>query len=618
MSTPPLPAGFVLDKAPPLPAGFVLDKAAQEPARRSTGQELARQVGLTARAGIQGVGGLVGVFSDPIAAVMNQALPEGSPKAVTARALATQLADTLGLPSPENALERIIGSSAESVAGAGGSVAAARAVGGAAASPITQEVARQMAAQPAQQLAGAAGAGIGGQGAQEAGAGPLGQAAAALAGGVVGASGAGRLAAPSTAQPAPQVIADAERAGIPLMTSDVIQPKTFAGRFLQATGERIPLAGTGGMRAAQQEARQNAVRQLAADYGADVSTKFDAQVAKDLLTRRADQLTKYTQLKNQAKAAAGTAPVPVNRAVQQIDKELADISAMGPAAERGGVIQLLQDFRQSIQNQPIETLDDVRRLLGEQITKPELGLSRDLAAKIPSRVYAALRQDMTDHIQQQAGTRAARQWKIGNGSLAGLMGELDNKRLKLALNTGDETPETIRALLFSNRPSDVKTLYANLSPAGRSNARAAIIQKALQDAAKDGLEDVSPKVFSNNLRKLSDQIGVFFTKDQAEQVEGLRRAIIATQRAGDFAAAPPTGVQAVPFIGGAFLADFLGGAGAATAAGASVGLAARAMESKPVRSLLIRLASTKQNSKEEAAILKRLMATSQATQDDQQ
>ena len=579
---------------------------------RSTGGEIIRQAGLTARAGLQGLGGLVGIASDPIGGLINSLVPEGGPKAMRARDLAAQLADTLGLPSPENALERVVGSATESLAAGGGTVAAARGIAGATGG-ATQEVARQMAAQPVQQLAGAAGSGAGAQAAQEGGGGALAQTAGALAGGIAGAAGAGGLQRLGTRPQQPAIVQEAERAGIPLMTSDVIPPRTFVGRFMQATGERIPLAGTGGQRSAQQVARQDAVRNLAADYGADIGTKFDDVIARDLIQKRGQQLTKYTDMKQQAMQAAGSTPVAVPKAVARIDQELAELAAMGPAAERTGVVRLLEDFKASIQGQPITRLDEVRKLLGDQITNPQLGVPRDLAAKIPSRIYSELRQDMAEHIASVGGDRAARQWKVANGSLAGLMREADNGRLRLALNTGNETPETIRSLLFSSRASDVRALYRNLTPQGRATAQSAVVQKALQDAAKDGLDNVSPKVFANNLQKLGTQVGVVFPQADQAKIEGLRRAIIATQRAGEFAASPPTGVHAVPFLGGAFLADILGGAGAATATGASLGLVARAIESKPVRGLLIRLSSTKPGSAEEAAILKRLIAAAQTT-----
>jgi hypothetical protein len=615
MSTPPLPAGFTLDKSPALPAGFMFDAEQQQSPQRSLLQSAARQAGLTARAGVQGLGGLVGLVTDPVAGLINTITPEDAPKAARARDLAAQLANVLGLPSPESAIERVVGQAAESMAGAGGTVAAARGLAGGFGA-VGQSVAGQLAAQPLQQVAGAAGAGAGAQTAREMGGGTAAQLAAGLAGGVAGSGAASLGQRMATRAPTPAIVREAEAAGVPLMSSDVVPPRTFAGRFMQATGEKIPIAGTGGMRSAQQEARQAAVKNLVEDFGADVGTKFDERVAADLLKKRSGLLTRYTDMKQRAMQSAGTAPVAVNRAVAQIDQELADLAAMGPAAERTGVVSLLEDFKASLQGQPITRLDEVRKLLGDQITSPQLGVPRDLAAKIPSRVYAALRQDMAEHIKQQGGDRAAREWTVANGSLSSLMRETDNGRLKLALNTGSETPETVRALLFSTKPSDMRALYRNLTPQGRQAAQAAVLQKALQDAARDGLDNLSPKVFANQLRKLGDQVGVFFPEVDREKVEGLRRVLIATQRAGEAAAAPPTGVQAVPFFGGAFLADMLGGAGAATAGAVTAGGLARVLESKPMRGLLIKMAATKPGSAEEASLLKRIMSASQAAQPD--
>lgn len=583
---------------------------------RSAVAEVGRQVGLTARYGIQGLGSAVGLFSDPIGALINQFIPNDEDRAKTARSAAVQLADALGLPNPENAAERVVGAIAEGAASGGGTVAASRGVASATSGGV-QRAAQAMAAGPAQQIAGAGGAAGGAELAREAGAGPVGQTAAALAGGVAGAAAAGRVGRVSAPrQPAPDIVREAKEAGVPLMTTDVVQPKTFVGRFLQATGERIPLAGTGGMRQAQQEARQEAVRKLAQDYGVDIGTKFDERVANDLLSKRGALLTRYTDMKKRAMETAGSAPVPVNRALQAIDNEIQGVADLGPAAENTGILRVLQDFRASMQNQPIARLDEVRKLLGERLKDPTLGAPRSLSEKIPSRVYTALREDMAEHIAQQGGQRAAREWKVANGSLAGLMKETDNKRLALALNTGDETPETVRALLFSNRPSDVKALYRNLTPKGRQNAQMAVIQEALQKAAKDGLDNVSPKVFANEIGRLADQVGVFFPAAETQRIEGLRRVLIATQRASEAAAAPPTGVQALPFIGGALLTDLLGGAGAATVGAASIGGLARAVESKPMRAALIRLSQTKQGSKEEAALVKRIIATYQATQQE--
>jgi hypothetical protein len=75
-------------------------------------------------------------------------------------------------------------------------------------------------------------------------------------------------------------------------------------------------------------------------------------------------------------------------------------------------------------------------------------------------------------------------------------------------------------------------------------------------------------------------------------------------------------VQALPFVGGALLTDLMGGAGAATVTALSIGGLARAVESKPMRGALMRLAQTKAGSAEEAALVKRALAAYQATQAD--
>ena len=73
--------------------------------------------------------------------------------------------------------------------------------------------------------------------------------------------------------------------------------------------------------------------------------------------------------------------------------------------------------------------------------------------------------------------------------------------LKTALDKGTESPEAIRGLLFSSKPSDVRLLYRNLSDTGRANAQAALLAHALEKfvlqlhAALLGAEDFAFHVF---------------------------------------------------------------------------------------------------------------------------
>lgn len=146
-----------------------------------------RQLGLTARYGVEGLAQAVQVVSEPLRYLTDKALPDradGLPKSTPLSVQATKLADFIGLPSPETANERVIGDASRMVAGAGGLGGAAKL--GASLPGMAGTVMTGLAANPTQQLSSAAGAGLAGGASREAGGGPWTQAGAALFGGIVG------------------------------------------------------------------------------------------------------------------------------------------------------------------------------------------------------------------------------------------------------------------------------------------------------------------------------------------------------------------------------------------------------------------------------------------------
>lgn len=425
--------------------------------------------------------------------------------------------------------------------------------------------------------------------------------------------GAARRALTQPQIPSPAIVGEAQAAGVPLMTTDVIPPTTFTGKTAQATGERIPYAGTSGQRVTQQNARVEAVKTLLRDFGADVATAQDEKIAADLLKRRGDQLTKYVDLKNsviQPLDAAGT--VPVNNALRQIDTEISKLTALGDAVPPAG-LKVLTDFKASLPGKTLSQVDDLRKLLGEQIQAPELASARSLLEKIPSRIYGELRNDIDSFVLQNGGKKELTKLKVANARLREGIEEASNSRLKAALNNGEDTPETVTALLFSNKKSDVQRLARNLTPQGRAAARIAVLQRALGKA--DGIENLSPQKFANEVTRLGNQVGVLFQPADRARVEGLVRVLKATQRASVAAAAPPTGVQAVPFAAGALLTDLFGSAGGATVGAGSIGLLARAYESKPVRDALLRIRSVPPASPQEEQLIRALRVASQQNQE---
>jgi hypothetical protein len=584
--------------------------------------DLERQLGLTGRAAAQGAAGLVGLAYDPIAAVQNylfgtetQPLREQVKRALT----------DLGVPEPETATERVIGAISEGAVGAGGQAAIAR---GAERVLTTgaQRVAGQLAAQPGAQAAAGGTGGGAAQAVAEAGGGPGAQLAAGLAGGVAGGRAAGvRMEAPSAALPA--AVREAEDAGVRVMTTDVRQPTTFAGRWLQRTGEMIPMAGTGGPRAAQQQERIDASVDLLRNYGVTEASAADntiiSNVAKDLLARRGENLTKYTGMKTEVieRLSQPNTTVPVAKSVAKIDEEIARLNKISPTQFKP-VVDRLMTWRDDltgtrevtlpngqkqtvVQGQPLATIEVLRKQIGEAFTDPSLAAVRSEGEKVLSRIYAPLREDMADYIKANGQRRDFDKWNIANKQLAVMAGELELGAMKAALAKGDTSPEVIRTMLFSAKPSDIKALYRGLSAEGKRNARTAVLQEAFSKVGGN-FENLSPDQFKRQLIRLGSPIGVFFSGQDLKAVEGLTRALKMTEQAGRAGVSPPTGVQAVPVVGAAVLTDILGGAGAGIVGGATIGGIARLYESAPVRNILLKLPQTTKGSPQEQELIKQL------------
>jgi hypothetical protein len=139
--------------------------------------DMPRQLGLTARYGLEGVGNALDFLATPIRAGLNAVGVNSKPGG------GAVIANALGLPQPQTAQERVVGDVARTMAGvaipAGGAAAVAGRTSG-----VTQGVARALAANPAQQLASAAGAGAAGGYTRETGGNDLVQALASVAGGI--------------------------------------------------------------------------------------------------------------------------------------------------------------------------------------------------------------------------------------------------------------------------------------------------------------------------------------------------------------------------------------------------------------------------------------------------
>lgn len=186
-------------------------------------------------------------------------------------------------------------------------------------------------------------------------------------------------------------------------------------------------------------------------------------------------------------------------------------------------------------------------------------------------------------IKEFGGTAALNKWGSANLKLTELADGMKNTALRNALKKGEMTPEVTRQLLFSQKPSDVRLLYERLNEQGRASARTAIVQEAVAKAG--GIDALTPDKFKTALARLGNQVGVFFKGDDLEAATGLVKALRLTERGARAADAPPTGVQAVPYVMTLGLGSQLGFIPGAAAA-ATIGGLARVYESTGVKSAL--------------------------------
>lgn len=189
---------FVPDQ--PTRGRFVPD-APEEPISVQAGRglmEIPRQVGLAARYGMEGPAQFADIFTEPLRnLVINpiaRALGSQGIQGSTSNAV-SKFADTIGLPNPEGANERVVGDASRFLSGSAVPLGLASKAAPAANS-VAQRVTQMMTQAPGQQAVSAAGAGLAGGSVREAGGGPGAQFGASLMGGLVAPMGASAVAQP--------------------------------------------------------------------------------------------------------------------------------------------------------------------------------------------------------------------------------------------------------------------------------------------------------------------------------------------------------------------------------------------------------------------------------------
>lgn len=137
--------------------------------------DIPRQLGLTARYGVEGLSDVAGIFTNPLAATINAATGTNLPRL---RDATSGVLDRIGLPQPQTPRERVVGDASRILAGGGGMVKGAQL-----ATRVAPAIA-PLAARPGFQASSAVGSGLAGGYTRETGGDPTSQFVASLMGGV--------------------------------------------------------------------------------------------------------------------------------------------------------------------------------------------------------------------------------------------------------------------------------------------------------------------------------------------------------------------------------------------------------------------------------------------------
>jgi hypothetical protein len=390
-----------------------------------------------------------------------------------------------------------------------------------------------------------------------------------------------------------EAVAAAETAGIPMITSDIVRPKTWFGKWAQETMEKVPFIGTGGARAAQKEAREAAITKLYDDFNAGTAEIDD--VTRDFLKVRGEKIGKLTREKTEVLDKVSGAPVDISDTLAVIDS---GISKYANLQSYQPLIAKLQSFRNDLLSGDIAKIELTRKAIGDALGDDTLKPVASELKKVVNDIYPALRQDMGRHIQQFGEAGDFSKWRAANAALSDFATDLENSTIKRVLKKGSVSPDEAKTLLFSKKPSEVRALFGSLSEEGKSNARALIVQDMVEKSG--GIDQLSSAKFTTQLKQAAKKIGIAFEPTEVARLDGLLRALQFTRRADQAAVTTMSGQQLLPYAV----------TGAATYMEPATGLAmsaimagARVFETKAAKNLLIALSRTAPGSKAEQNVL---------------
>lgn len=389
-----------------------------------------------------------------------------------------------------------------------------------------------------------------------------------------------------------QLIEAGEEAGVPVMTSDVLEPQTFAGKMARSTGEKVPVVGTGQVRAGQQEKREEAVNHFINKF----QTPSYSEIVNSIKQKSGRVKTAAGNiLSDIAEKLDDVGNIPVDNVRKSVDEALAELSKPNVRSDQAAIEELTLLKELIEMPQTFSSLKENRTIFRDVVESFGKGERSQLPTRSKALIQKALKgisDDMKGFAQQNLTPKEFSSWNKANAAYANEAQKLKKTRIKNVLDKGDVSPENVSTMLFSQKPSEVKSLYDSLTTEGKNNARSALINRAVENASKRA-GGITPNSFATELNKISKNTNVFFRGRDRKQLEGFKNLIDATRRAQDAAVETPTGQQLLGIV--AAIAAFVDPV-ATLGLGATAGGLARIYESAPVRNALLKLGSVNKGS----------------------
>jgi hypothetical protein len=523
------------DDAPRGPDGVMRIEMSQEsnpyvapPQERSMLDRIGRQIGLTARAGVTGATGLASMGTNAAISGINSLFGTSIPQADVGATLSA-----IGLPQPENAVERVAQDVAGGMAGAGSTAQIGQSLAQNALAPLTRAIGGQFGAGVGTQVASAAtGSGAAGV-AREEGAGPGGQLAAGLAGGLVapaalygaGAATRGLLRGGEQGrQTVARNLDEFRRAGTTPTLGQATERPVLQG--LETVMSQSP--GGAGVMAARAAGQVDDIASEVGNIVTRLSPRAGALEAGEAVTRGLEgfkagvkrvQGQLYDRLDDYIPQ---TAPVQVDRTRQALAALNSDIDGAPALSQmfknsriKGIENALLSDLDSGMTNYgaqasrrastlPYESIKKLRTLVGKEIDNANF--TSDVPRDKWRAVYAALSDDLGD-AAERAGPEAYDTWRWANQFTRDQVGRLDD----LASIAGRDTPEKVfNAAIAGSQDGDtmLRRVVSAIPKENRRELAAAVIQRmgrATVGNQNEAGDVFSTSTFLSNWNRLSPQ-----------------------------------------------------------------------------------------------------------------